>query len=64
MTCPGAECACLRCRKRRWMAAARARQRALDPTRNWREEEYAITKFKRATRDPPAATVEWTVARR
>jgi len=41
----------LREQKRRWQAAARARQKALDPRRNWRAEEYELTKFKRATRE-------------
>jgi len=38
-----------RASNRRTIAAARARQKALDPTRNWRAEEYQLTKFKRAT---------------
>ena len=36
--------------KRRWQAAARARQKALDSKHPWRAEEYAKTKYLRATR--------------
>ncbi len=39
----------LRAQKRAWQAAARARQKALAPAYPWRAEEYAKTKYLRAT---------------